>query len=34
MSSELNDSYGDNILKNLNKYRKMALGESTSQNEQ
>ena len=35
MSSELNDSYGDNILKNLNKYRKMALGECTiSQNEQ
>ena len=34
MSSELNDSYGDNILKNLNKFRKMALGESTtSQNE-
>ena len=33
MSSELNDSYGDNILKNLNKYRKMALGESSlSQN--
>ena len=35
MSSELKDSYGDNILKNLNKYRKMALGESTmSQNDQ
>ena len=35
MSSELKDSYGDNILKNLNKYRKMALGESSmSQNEQ
>ena len=34
MSSELKDSYGDNILKNLNKYRKMALGESSmSQNE-
>ena len=34
MSSELKDSYGDNILQNLNKYRKMALGESSmSQNE-
>ena len=34
MSSELKDSYGDKILQNLNKYRKMALGESSSsQNE-
>ena len=29
MSSELKDSYGDKILQNLNKYRKMALGESS-----
>ena len=34
MSSELKDSYGDKILQNLNKYRKMALGESSfNQNE-
>ena len=34
MSSELKDSYGDKILQNLNKYRKMALGESSlSQND-
>jgi len=29
VSCELEDSYGDNILENLNKYRKMALGESS-----
>ena len=29
MSSELKDSYGDKILQNLNKYRRMALGESS-----
>ena len=29
ISGDLNDSFGDNILQNLNKYRKMALGEAS-----
>jgi hypothetical protein len=29
ISCDISDSYGDNILQNLNKYRKMALGESS-----
>ena len=29
VSCDINDSFGDNILQNLNKYRKMALGESS-----
>ena len=28
-SYEIKDSFGDNILENLNKYRRMALGESS-----
>ena len=29
VSGDINDSFGDKILQNLNKYRKMALGESS-----